>query len=91
MAIMETNMTPYQVALPTPSLLIILEAIGKMVNTPSDKQNRAIPRSALFISNFSFTVGIYMAQVPNQTFKLVNTHAAPKYLEFVRMSHRDFI
>jgi len=91
MAVTETPTTPYHEALPTPSLLMILEATGKMVKTPRDKQNKAIPKSALSMSNFSFTVGIYIAQVPNQILILVNTHAAPKYLGLDKISHRDFI
>jgi hypothetical protein len=78
MAVIQISNTPYPVALPTPILFIIVEAIGNMVKTPRDRKKIAIPNWALSIPKFSFTVGIYMAHVPNKIFKLAKTQAGPK-------------
>lgn len=58
MAANELSITPYQVVLPTPTLLIIVDANGNMENTPRDRKKIAIPNCELFIANDSFTVGI---------------------------------
>jgi hypothetical protein len=49
---------PIEVALPTPILLMILEAIGKIIKTPSERKKMAIPSVALFIPRSALTEGI---------------------------------
>ena len=57
-AAIQQRTIPTDVALPTPILLMILDATGKIVNTPSERKNMAIPRVALFIPRSSLTDGI---------------------------------
>ena len=49
---------PIEVALPTPILFMILEAIGKIIKTPSERKKMAIPSVALFIPRSALTEGI---------------------------------
>lgn len=57
-AAIQLRINPIKVALPTPILLIIFDAIGKIVKTPSERKKIAIPRVALLIPRSSFTEGI---------------------------------
>ena len=57
-AAMQLKINPVKVALPTPILLMIFEAIGKIVKTPSERKKIANPRVALLIPRSSFTEGI---------------------------------
>jgi hypothetical protein len=57
-AAIQLRINPMKVALPTPILLMIFDAIGKIVKTPSERKKIAIPRVALLIPRSSFTDGI---------------------------------